>query len=190
VQIHSHFFWSWLLPWSALAERRDRVIVALAGIAPDVDGLTLLAGREAFIEYHHKYTHHFAGAALVAAAALIWGRRRLATAGFAVAAWGLHLFLDMAGAGERHEDGTFAYPLPLLWPFSDRPFDPFPWSWPLASWQNLVAMGLALALILRMAVVRGRTPIEVFSARADGAVVTALRRRIGRESGPGAPPPP
>lgn len=181
MHLTEHLFASWLLPWTALAERRDRVIVALAGLAPDVDAplLLLWGGKQAFIEHHHEWTHHLAGAAAAAAAGYALGRDRRRTAAFAGAAWLLHLFLDMAGAGERLETGAFAYPVPLLWPFSTRPFDPFPWSWPLASWQNAAFMVVLVALVIRMGVVHGRTVVEVVSTRADAAVVAACRRRFG-----------
>jgi hypothetical protein len=181
MHLTQHLFASWLLPWTALAERRDRILVAAAGIAPDVDAPVLLlwGGKRAFVEHHHEFTHHVAGAALAAAAGFALGRSRGRTAAFAAGAWLLHLFLDMAGAGERFEDGSFAYPLPLLRPFSARGTDPFPWSWPLASWQNALFLACLLVLVGRMGVVHGRTVVEVLSPRADAGVVAALRRRWG-----------
>ena len=182
MHLTQHLFLSSLLPWRTALERRDRAIVVLAGLAPDVDApVLLLMGKEAFVEHHHDWTHHLAGAALAAATGLALGKRRAAAAGFAAAAWCGHLFLDMVGAGDRHPGEPFAYPLPLLWPFSDRPFDPFPFAWPLASWQNALVMAAALALMVRLALVEGRTVLEVFSLRADRAVVAVLRRRFGRE---------
>ena len=180
MHLTQHLFASWLLPWTSLAERRDRILVAVAGIAPDVDAplLLLWGGKEAFIEYHHDFTHNVAGAALAAAAGFALGRNRGRTAAFAAAAWLLHLFCDMAGAGERKEDGTFAYTVPLLWPFSAREFDPFPWAWPLASWQNALIMGALLVLVGRMGAVHGRTVVEIFSVRGDKTVSdTYLLRR-------------
>jgi inner membrane protein len=187
MHLTQHLFLSYALPWRAALERRDRGIIALAGLAPDVDAPILLAmGKEAFVEHHHDWTHHLAGAALAAAAGLLWGgRRRAVTAALAAAAWGGHIVLDMLGGGDRHPGEPYAYPVPLLWPFSDRPFDPFPFSWPLASWQNATVMAVAMALMIRLAVVEGRTVLEVFSTRLDGAVVAAIRRRFGgAESGP------
>jgi hypothetical protein len=180
VHLTQHLFTSWLLPWTALAERRDRVIVAVAGIAPDVDApiLLLWGGKRAFVDHHHEWTHHLAGAVVAAAAGFALGRSRARTAALAAAAWLLHLLLDLAGAGERFEDGTFAYPLPLLWPFSTREFDPFPFAWPLASWQNATVMAALLVLAGRMGVVHGRTVLELISPRADAAVVAALRGRF------------
>ena len=183
MHLTQHLFLSYLLPWRAAPERRDRAIVALAGIAPDVDApVLLLMGKEAFVEHHHDWTHHLAGAALAAAAGLAFGKRRATAAAFAAAAWCGHLLLDMVGAGDRNPGEPYQYPLPLLCPFSNRPFDPLPFSWPLASWQNAVVMAVATALMARLAVVEGRTVLEVFSLRADRAVVTAIRGRFGRES--------
>src|SRR5262249_21712754 len=150
-------------PWRALEERRDRVIVAIAGIAPDVDGVTLLWGKDAFMRYHHVFTHHLAGALLAAAAGFALGRRRAATAPLAAPAWCGHRLCDLIGAGARNADGTCAYPLPLLFPFSSRSFDPFPWSWNLVSWQNAVIVVVALVLAGRLALTNGRTPVEVIS---------------------------
>jgi membrane-bound metal-dependent hydrolase YbcI (DUF457 family) len=164
------------------------VIVALSGLAPDVDGPILLAmGREAFVEHHHDWTHHLAGAALAAGVGWWLGSRtrRARTASLAAAAWCGHLLLDMVGAGDRHQGEPFAYPLPLLWPFSDRPFDPFPFAWHLASWQNATVMAVAIVLMGRLAVVEGRTVLEVLSLRLDRAVVGAIRARLR----PGLPNP-
>ena len=181
MHLTEHLFLSWLLPWRALPERRDRILVALAGIAPDIDApiLFVMGGKQAFIEYHHRYTHHFAGAALAAGAGLAFGKSRWKAAGFATLAWCGHLLLDLVGAGELNEDGTCAYPLPLLWPFSARPFDTFPFAWPLASWQNAVVMVFAMALMVVTALRANRTVVEVVSLRADGAVVGVLRKWFG-----------
>ena len=181
MHLTQHLFLSYLLPWRIPLARRDRIVATLAGLAPDADAPILLAmGRDAFVDLHHDFTHHLAGAALAAAAGWWFGRRRAATAALAAAAWCGHLLLDMAGAGDRRPGEPFAYPLPLLWPFSDRPFDPFPFAWPLASWQNGVVMAAAILLMARLAVVEGRTVLEVFSLRLDAAVVRALRARFGR----------
>jgi hypothetical protein len=193
VHLAQHLLASWLLG-GGLGTRRERVVVALAGVAPDIDAPILLApllwggGRDAFVEYHHDYTHHLAGAALAAAAGW-WaaggfaGARRAATAGLAAAAWCGHLLLDMIGAGDRHPGEPFAYTLPLPWPFSGREFEPFAWAWPLASWQNAAVMAGLLAVAVAVAVRRGRSAVEIVSARGDAAVVAALRARFGGSGG-------
>lgn len=193
MHLTQHLFISYLMPGQGRFERRDRILVTLAGIAPDVDAPILLAfGKDAFIQYHHDFTHHLLGAALAAAAAWFLGRKRAAVAALAAAAWCGHLLLDMIGAGERELEAPFAYayPLPLLWPFSDRPFDPFSFSWTLASWQNAVVMAAAILLMARLAVVEGRTVLEVFSLRLDAAVVKTLRARFRRHHGAGDELPP
>lgn len=191
MHLTQHLFLSYLIPGQGGLERRDRVIITLAGLAPDIDAPILLAfGKDAFIEHHHDYTHFLAGAALAAAAGWFLGRRRAAAASLAAVAWCGHLLLDMIGAGDRNPGEPYAYPLPLLWPFSDRPFDPFPFSWTLASWQNATVMAIAILFMARLAVVEGRTVLEVFSLRLDAAVVKALRARFGRHDRAGDELPP
>lgn len=189
MHLTQHLFLSYALPWRTDLARRDRILVTLAGIAPDIDAPILLPfGERAFTDHHHAFTHHLAGAALAAGAGFLLGRRKAEAAALAAAAWCGHLLLDMVGAGERFADGSFAYPLPLLRPFSARPFDPFPFAWPLASWQNAVVMAAAVVLVGRLAVVEGRTVLEVFSLPLDAAVVGAIRGRFGGGQGRGGAP--
>jgi inner membrane protein len=49
---------SWLLA-QGLRTRRDRILVTCAGLAPDLDGLPLLAGVEAYARYHHVLFHGY-----------------------------------------------------------------------------------------------------------------------------------
>jgi membrane-bound metal-dependent hydrolase YbcI (DUF457 family) len=181
MHLTQHLVLSHLIGVGALDARRDRIFVAIAGIAPDIDAPILLAfGKDAFIEYHHDWTHHIAGAFLVAVVAAMVAKQRGRTAVLATIAWGGHLLCDMIGAGDRHPGEPFAYTVPLLWPFSDRPFEPFAWSWPLASWQNGVVMALLLATAAWAGARTGRTPVEILSVKADQSVVEVLRRRLGQ----------
>ncbi|MHC4821101.1 MAG: metal-dependent hydrolase [Planctomycetota bacterium] len=192
MHLQQHLFLSYLLPGTSLRERRDRVIVTLAGLGPDVDAPILLAmGEDAFVKYHHDWTHHLAGAFAAFGLALLFGKKRWACAGWAAAAWCLHLLLDMIGAGDRSPGHPFEYRLPLFWPFGGREFEPFAFAWPLNSWQNAAIMVAAIVAMGWMGVRHRRTVLEVLSPRADRAVVTVLLRRFGRsapDSGTADPP--
>lgn len=61
----SHLIVSWLVG-QRLEERRDRLLVAYAGVAPDLDGLSLLAGVDAYGQCHHVLTYGVMGAAPIA----------------------------------------------------------------------------------------------------------------------------
>jgi hypothetical protein len=158
-----------------LPERRDRRLVAWAGVAPDLDGLTLLAGVEAYGRWHHVVMHGIVGAALSTACVAALARERVKTAGLALAAFHLHLLCDLFGSG-------VAWGIVYFWPFSDYEYFS-PYRWDLASWQNVTVTVLALAACARIAIVRGRTFAEAFlPALADEGVVAALRHRLSPEA--------
>jgi len=176
--VHAELSW---LAAQGLALRRDRRLVVLAGLAPDLDGLTILLGGQAFERWHHVLTHGITAGLLVAAACGAAARSRLATAAAALAAFHLHLLCDLVGSGPD-------WPLRYLWPWSGADWS---WrgGWELDAWPNLVIGALATLACLAMAGPRGRTVVEVVSAPADARVVEAVRRRLGRP-GAAAPAPP
>lgn len=170
--VHAELSW---LTGARLAARRDRVLVTLAGLAPDLDGLTLLAGEEAYAKWHHLLTHGVVAATVCALLCGALASKRLLVGGLSFAAFHLHLLCDLAGSGP-------GWPIAYLYPFS---FHQTMWSgqWNLASWQNtVIGLGATLA-VLWCAVPLGRTAVELFSVKTDGKVVAAVRARLGRVKG-------
>lgn len=167
--VHAELSW---LAGARLTARRDRVLVTLAGVLPDLDGLTLLAGEEVYATWHHVLTHGVVSAVVISSVLAAFAERRLVVAGLSFAAFHLHLLCDLAGSGP-------GWPITYLYPFSHHELM---WSgqWNLASWQNS-AIGLAATLVvLGCALPLGRTPVEVFSQAVDGKVVATLRARFSR----------
>jgi len=167
-------------------DRPDRTIVALAGVAPDLDGLgaipELLTRNTAhpmdwFSRYHHMLGHNAGFALVVTGASFLVATRRWKVAALAGLTFHLHLLCDVLGA--RGPDGD-QWPIPYLLPFS-RAWD-WTWrgQWPLNGWQNFAITGAALALMFYTAWVRGYSPLEMISQKADGAFVAALRQRFGQ----------
>lgn len=165
--VHAELSW---LGAQRLKDRRDRLLVTLAGLAPDLDGLTLLAGEEAYGKWHHVLTHGLVSALAVSALLMLFARARLAVFFYAFAAFHLHLLCDLAGSGP-------GWPLTYLWPFS---LTETSWSgqWNLASWQNSLIGLAATLLVLGCAVPFRRTIVELFSLSADAKVVAAVRARL------------
>ena len=160
---------SWLVA-QALQRRRDRVVVTLAGLAPDLDALSLLGGVRAYGTWHHVLTHGYLAALSVTLLAALAARDRLKAAAFAALAFHLHLLCDLAGSGP-------GWPLVYLWPTSRQEWF---WSgqWNLASWQNALVALLASLTCLAMALPLRRTGVELFSTRADRALVRAMWLRF------------
>lgn len=166
--VHAELAW---LTGARLAARRDRVLVTLAGVAPDLDGLTILFGEEAYGRWHHVVTHGALSAVSLCAALAAFGVQRGRVLGLGLFAFHLHLLCDLAGSGP-------GWPIFYLWPFSSQELM---WSgqWDLASWQNAV-IGLSATLAcLAMAKWLNRTIVELFSLRGDAAVVKTIRARFG-----------
>ena len=164
---------SWLLA-QGLPDRRDRWLVTAAGLLPDLDGLTLLAGEELYGKWHHVLTHGAVAAAGCTLVLAAFARRKLAVAGLSLAAFHLHLLCDLAGSGP-------GWPIHYVWPFS---MHETMWSgqWNLASWQNSVIGLLATLACLSFALWKGRTPVELFSLKADAKVVATLQARFRRSA--------
>jgi hypothetical protein len=57
VSPFNHAMLSWLAA-QGLPERRDRRLVVLAGVAPDLDGLSVLGGLANYGRWHHVVTHN------------------------------------------------------------------------------------------------------------------------------------
>lgn len=166
----THLALSWLVG-HPLMERRDRRLVAWAGLAPDLDALSLLSGPGTFSRFHHVLGHGVVAAVLVTTLFTVFARDRLKVAALALVTFHLHLVCDLIGAGRD-------WPIVYFWPFNNYEYFS-PYGWPLASWQNAAITLVALAFIAWIGIVRGYTFGETFlPAKADGAVVEALRRRF------------
>jgi len=160
---------SWLLTLR-LRERRDRVLVTLAGLAPDVDGLTLLAGEELYARYHHVLTHGYLAALVTMAICTALARQRLWVAGLSLAAFHLHLLCDLAGSGP-------GWPIHYYFPHSMKEWF-WEGQWNLASWQNTLVGLVATLACLACALRWRRTAVELLSPRWDAEVTRTLRRRF------------
>jgi membrane-bound metal-dependent hydrolase YbcI (DUF457 family) len=189
----THFLVSWgVANLPSDSTKRDRAIIALAGIAPDLDGLGLVAEvltRNSshpllwWTEYHHILGHNLAAAVVVSLVAAAFARSRARTALLACLTFHLHLLCDVMGA--RGPDG-YQWPIPYLLPFSSSVQWAWSGQWPLNAWQNMVLTAVVIGLALFLAWRRGYSPLELVSTRLDGVFVAALRKRfpVGGEAGP------
>jgi len=162
---------SWLLA-QGLPTRRDRTLVTCAGLAPDLDGLSLMGGVDAYGKFHHLLTHGAVAAVVTSLACAGFANRRAAVWGLSLAAFHLHLVCDLAGSGP-------GWPVFYFWPLARTEWF---WAgqWDLASWQNaLIGLGTTLAC-LAASLIWGRTVVELLSPRWDAEVVATVRRWLGR----------
>jgi hypothetical protein len=181
----THLLIGWSVANAAPIGRRERALVALAGIAPDLDGLGILADLATrssasptawWGSYHHLLGHNLGFALLLTGVALAASRRRWLAASLVWLSIHLHFLGDIVGA--RGPDG-YQWPIPYLLPFSDAWQLTWEGQWALNAWPNFLVTGVALGLTLYFAWRRGVSPLEVVSRRADAVFVFALRKRFG-----------
>jgi len=181
----THFLTGWVFANSARFNRKDRAIVTFACVVPDVDGLGIileLLTRNSshpllwFTLYHHAL-HTLAFSLFVTALAAVLSANRWKTSAFVLVSFHLHLLEDLLGS--RGPDG-YQWPIPYLAPFSSALNITWHGEWALNAWPNVaITAGLLLAT-LWLARVRGFSPLEMISPRADAAFARTLRQRFPR----------
>lgn len=165
-------------------ERRDRALVTLACVVPDIDGFGMVADlltrhtaqpTDWFARYHHEL-HSLPFAILVAAICFGLARQRWIVSALALLSFHLHLLEDLAGS--RGPEG-YQWPIPYLAPFSHAAQLAWSGQWQLNAWPNFAITACLLVLTFFLAWRRGFSPLEMISRKADVAFVSTLRGRFG-----------
>jgi len=179
----SHLLTGWVVANTADLTPRDRALVTLAGVLPDIDGLGIIAEilteQTAFpllwySKYHHVLCHNLGFGLLLAVTAILFGIRRWMTAFLVLVVFHLHLLGDLVGS--RGPDG-YQWPIPYWTPFSDGWKLMWTGQWELNAWPNVLITALLLAATIYIARRKGCSPLEMVSKRADSAFVSILRRQ-------------
>jgi len=182
----THFIGSWLVAAAIVNNPRDRRLVTLAGVLPDLDGLgmvvdvvkSLASGHELNFHYyqkfHHLWLHGWPGALLVAVVLAAFARQHWRVAVGCLVTFHLHLLCDLLGS--RGPTPADLWPICYGEPVFRHPVWFWKGQWKLDGWQNLVIFGFVFAIALRVAVKRGYSFVELLGQRADDAFVTTLRR--------------
>ena len=179
----SHLLKGWVVANTADLTTRDRALVTLAGVVPDIDGLGIIAEilteQTAFpllwySKYHHVLCHNLGFGLLLAVTAILFGIRRWMTVFLVLVVFHLHLLGDLVGS--RGPDG-YQWPIPYWTPFSDGWKLLWTGQWELNAWPNVLITALLLSATLYIARKKGCSPLEMVSKRADSAFVSILRRQ-------------
>lgn len=180
----THLLLSWSVGSVFPFDRKDRVLVTLAGVSPDLDGAGMLldlfsyrAGQplELWVRFHHVLCHNLAFGLFLALFTFCLATRRLMAGAAAFLAFHLHLLCDILGSRGPDE----AWSVPYLLPFSHAGEIVWAHQWALNSWQNFAITFVALVFIFYQSWRKGISPLEIVSRRANDAFVAALRLRFG-----------
>jgi inner membrane protein len=186
VHVVTHLLAGWALAEQAKVDKRDKAIVAWASVAPDLDGIGLPVdwaarafGHELglYEAYHHLVLHGLPAALLLTLLSLPFLRQRWPAALLVFISFHLHILFDLAGSAGGNGGADNIWPVHYFYPFSDTAIA---WSgqWPLTSWQNTTLTVALLLYGLYRAARHGSSPLGLFSARADAALVATLRARF------------
>ncbi|MCP4897925.1 MAG: metal-dependent hydrolase [bacterium] len=181
----THFLVGWAVGCSVPISRRERAMVAIAGVAADLDGLGAIAEVATqnsetpllwFSEYHHVLGHNLGAALVVMGLALLISRRKLLAVLLTGVSFHLHLLGDILGG--RGPDG-YDWPIPYLLPFSDSWQLAWSGQWALNAWPNFAITGVLLTFAFYFAWKHAISPLEIISDSANTVFVNTLRNRFG-----------
>ncbi|MGD9137735.1 MAG: metal-dependent hydrolase [Desulfobacterales bacterium] len=153
----SHLLISWVAANTVDLSARDRALITLAGVAPDIDGLGYFAEILTeqttspllwYSRYHHIVCHNIGFGLLLALAGIVFGIRRWMTAFLVLVVFHLHLLGDLVGS--RGPDG-YQWPINYLYPFSERLELVWAGQWELYAWPNILITGFFLSATIYIA---------------------------------------
>jgi hypothetical protein len=181
----THFVGSWLIAAATTDNARDRKLVTLAGVLPDVDGLGIFvdmarsaySGQDTFYyyqNYHHYLTHGWPAAIAFTALLTCFARRRLRTAILCLLVFHLHLLCDLIGS--RGPTPADIWPIYYGEPLFHRPVFLWHGQWSLDGWQNQILFALLLLTELWLATRRGYSFVEIFNRKLDKIFVEVLQK--------------
>lgn len=165
---------------------RDRRLVTLAGVLPDLDGIgmvvdavkSLASGQEMNFHYyqkfHHLWLHGWPGALLVALVLAGFARHRWRVVAGCLITFHLHLLCDLLGS--RGPSPADLWPICYGEPLFRNPVWFWKGQWRLDGWQNTAIFVVVFMLALWVAVKRGHSFVGVFSQHADAVFVRVLRK--------------
>ena len=179
----SHLLTGWVVANTVDLTARDRALVTLAGVVPDIDGLGLVAEILTehttspllwYSKYHHVLCHNIGFGVLLAVTTALFSVRRWMTAFLVLVVFHLHLLGDLVGS--RGPD-DYQWPISYLSPFSDRWKLMWAGQWELNAWPNVLITILLITATIYIGWEKGCSPLEMLSKRADAAFVSILRRK-------------
>jgi inner membrane protein len=184
----THLLASWIVAAKTTDNLRDRRLVTLAGVVPDLDGLGILPdyAKGAYTsgnfyyypQYHHMLLHGLPAAVLCSLVMAALARRHWRVFWLAFLTFHLHLLCDLAGS--RGPDKGDIWPIFYLAPLSQHPMWMWRHQWPLDSWQNWVITMTLFVWALSLAVKKGDSFVGVFNHRFDVVFVGVLRKWHGQ----------
>jgi len=181
----AHLLISWLSTVEVLKERRERVLVTLTGVAPDLDGLGAIVDKltgttDLYFKYHHYLGHSILSALVIATIAACFAKsQRLLVWFLSVLIVNVHVICDVAGS--KGPDG-YQWPVYYLYPLYPEYELTWVHQWELNAWQNQVIMFFLLCACLFYAATKKITFLEVISKKLDQEAINMYNKYVRRNA--------
>jgi hypothetical protein len=179
----SHVFLGWSVATATPLNQRDRTLVTLAGILPDIDGLGIVVELATwnsnnvlwwYHDYHYLVAHNLLCALMSAGLCLRFATQRWKTALIVFLSVHVHLLADLVGSGA---DDGYQWPIAYFFPLTKWTLT-WKGQWELTAWPNVVITMLCIAHMFWGAWTNGCSPLEIISKRANTIFVETLRNRF------------
>jgi|HubBroStandDraft_1064217.scaffolds.fasta_scaffold686426_1 inner membrane protein len=165
MQIPIHLMMGWctanVLPG---LNKRQRAFCMIANVIPDMDGLSMLGGQEAYWNWHHKAGHNLTWCIISCAVLAIYSAPFWKSFILYVAQFHLHLVMDVFGSGPH-------WGIYYFWPFSNWQFDNTKYSWEFYSWENMTIGAVLLLWTIGIIYWKKRSPLEAVMPSLDRQLV-------------------
>ena len=181
----THLLISWLSSVELLKNRRERTLVTLSGIAPDLDGLGIVVDwvtgtTELYSKYHHYLGHSFMSAVVLSLLSSILAKvQRIRVFFLTFFVVHVHIFCDVIGS--KGPDG-YQWPIYYLYPFNNDFELVWLGQWELNAWQNQVILLLLISFCLFYAATRKMSFFEVIHPRLDKEAFDMYDRYIRKKA--------
>lgn len=195
----AHLVGSWLVASVVTDNPRDRKLVTLAGVLPDVDGLgvvvdvinSMICDKENtyhyYQQYHHILLHGWPGAIVVSLLLMCFAQKKPRVLFWCLVTFHLHLLCDLLGS--RGPTVGDLWPICYSEPIFRHPVWFWKGQWKLDGWQNQTIFIVLFVTSLWLAVRRGYCFFEVINQRLDSVFVKVLQKwhhnlRGGKDQSP------
>ena len=179
----SHLLFSWLTTANMLKNRRERVIVSLSGVAPDLDGLGIIVDKftgtsNLYLQYHHYLGHSIFSAFLLSFVATLFAKTQK-TVVFLLSFILVHIHILFDVIGSKSADG-YQWPIYYLYPLNSDVVLTWSGQWELNAWQNHVVMLFLFIGCGYYAVTKKITFLEIFSSKLNTEIFKMYAKYFDR----------
>ncbi len=186
MTLGAHLLFSWLGAVPFFKQARERRLVALAGVVPDMDGVGILIDKltayktHLYLEYHHFIGHNIFASLVIASLATAMAKTQR-TAVFCVSIVVVHLHFLCDILGSKGPDG-YQWPISYFYPLTNTFKVTWSGQWALSAWQNQAIMVMLFALCLLVLLRKKITFIEVISPRLEREAFIMWGKYVRRDS--------